>query len=76
MLAAEFRAEFGRDVAVDIVGYRRHGHNELDDPTPTQPITYDIISQSQGVYETYKNKVFPLDYVICLLLVFNWIYFL
>eukprot|EP01147_Barroeca_monosierra_P005480 gene5480-7180_t len=56
MLAAEFRAEFGRDVAVDIVGYRRHGHNELDDPTPTQPITYDIISQSQGVYETYKNK--------------------
>src|SRR5882762_3724643 len=36
-LAAQYRAMFGSDVVVDIIGYRRHGHSEVDDPTTTQP---------------------------------------
>ncbi|EGD82902.1 hypothetical protein PTSG_03534 [Salpingoeca rosetta] len=56
MLAAEFRAEFGRDVVVDIVGYRRHGHNELDDPTSTQPITYDLASHTPSVFDVYHKR--------------------
>ena len=37
-MAMEFRNEFGADVVVDLIGFRRHGHSEVDDPTITQPI--------------------------------------
>ncbi|MGA7969486.1 MAG: thiamine pyrophosphate-dependent enzyme, partial [Terriglobales bacterium] len=39
-LAAEYRYTFGSDVVVDLIGYRRHGHSEVDDPTVTQPLMY------------------------------------
>src|ERR1700690_3839224 len=39
-LAAESRAQFNSDVVVDLIGYRRHGHSEVDDPTITQPLLY------------------------------------
>src|SRR6202521_488992 len=42
-LATEYRATFGSDVVVDIIGYRRHGHSEVDDPTITQPLLYERI---------------------------------
>ena len=42
-IAAEYRATFGSDVVVDIIGYRRHGHSEVDDPTITQPLLYEKI---------------------------------
>src|SRR6266851_2453358 len=42
-LAAEYRATFGSDVVVDLIGYRRHGHSEVDDPTITQPLLYERI---------------------------------
>src|SRR5712692_4401579 len=42
-LAAEYRAQFGSDVVVDLIGYRRHGHSEVDDPTITQPLLYERI---------------------------------
>jgi 2-oxoglutarate dehydrogenase E1 component len=45
-LAAEYRATFGSDVVVDIIGYRRHGHSEVDDPTITQPLLYEQIGRA------------------------------
>ena len=44
-IALEFRQKFGRDVVVDIYGYRRHGHNETDEPSFTQPDIYNIIKK-------------------------------
>ena len=52
-LAFQYRQEFNSDVFIDMVCYRRHGHNEGDDPKFTQPEMYDIISQHQNVRELY-----------------------
>jgi len=39
-IAAEYRQRFHTDIVVDLIGYRRHGHSEVDDPTVTQPRRY------------------------------------
>jgi 2-oxoglutarate dehydrogenase E1 component len=44
-IATEFRYRFGTDVVVDLIGYRRHGHSEVDDPTITQPVLYQKIHE-------------------------------
>ena len=46
-MAAEFRMRFATDVVLDIVCYRRHGHNETDEPAFTQPLMYRAISQTE-----------------------------
>lgn len=46
-----------KDVVVDIVGYRRNGHNELDDPRVTLPLTYSIITSHPTVLELYSKKL-------------------
>jgi len=53
--AAEFRQKFGKDVVVDIVGYRRYGHNEIDEPTFTQPFMYSRITQTPTVLQKFKQ---------------------
>jgi 2-oxoglutarate dehydrogenase E1 component len=55
-LAAEYRAKFGSDVVVDLIGYRRHGHSEVDDPTITQPLTYDRIKNHPPLWKIYAEK--------------------
>ncbi len=55
-LAAEYRAKFGSDVVVDIVGYRRHGHSEVDDPTITQPLTYERIKSHPPLWKIYAER--------------------
>ena len=55
-LAAEYRAKFGSDVVVDIIGYRRHGHSEVDDPTITQPLTYDRIKNHPPLWKIYAER--------------------
>ena len=65
MLAANFRAEFGCDAVVDIVGYRRWGHNELDDPTTTQPLTYKAIEKMSSVLELYRKRVRAFSWCAC-----------
>ncbi len=54
-LAAEYRATFGSDVVVDIIGYRRHGHSEVDDPTITQPLTYERIKNHPPLWKIYAE---------------------
>ena len=55
--AAEYRQEFGKDVVVDIVGFRRHGHNEIDEPMFTQPLMYKIIKKKDDVLKVYADKL-------------------
>src|SRR5271166_2996610 len=64
-MALEYRYEFGTDVLVDLIGFRRHGHSEVDDPTITQPILYSKIKDHPMLYEIYARNVGldPLPYV-------------
>jgi 2-oxoglutarate dehydrogenase E1 component len=54
-LAVQYRQEFNSDVFVDILGYRRHGHNEGDDPTFTQPKMYEAINEHPNTREIYSK---------------------
>ena len=56
-LAAEYRAQFGSDVVVDLIGYRRHGHSEVDDPTITQPRLYERIKNHQPLWRIYSERI-------------------
>lgn len=56
-LAFEYRQIFHKDVVVDIIGYRRHGHNEGDDPVFTQPIMYKTIKAHPSVKKIYSDKL-------------------
>ena len=56
-LAAEYRYTFKTDVVVDLIGYRRHGHSEVDDPTITQPLRYAKIKDHPPLYEIYAKKL-------------------
>ena len=56
-LALEYRYHFGSDVVIDLIGYRRHGHSEIDDPTITQPIVYAKIKAHPPLYEIYAKRL-------------------
>lgn len=56
-LAVEYRQRFGKDVVIDMVCYRRRGHNEGDDPSMTQPAMYDAIDKMRSVRKTYTESL-------------------
>ena len=56
-LAIDYRYEFGSDVVVDLIGYRRHGHSEVDDPTITQPLRYARIKHHPPLSELYAKRI-------------------
>ncbi|MEX0705485.1 MAG: multifunctional oxoglutarate decarboxylase/oxoglutarate dehydrogenase thiamine pyrophosphate-binding subunit/dihydrolipoyllysine-residue succinyltransferase subunit, partial [Nitriliruptoraceae bacterium] len=56
-LAFEYRQAFHRDIVIDLVCYRRHGHNEADDPSYTQPAMYRLIEQHRSVRKLYTERL-------------------
>ena len=56
-LAVEYRREFNKDVVIDMVCYRRRGHNEADNPSFTQPLMYDIIDAKRSVRKLYTEAL-------------------
>ncbi|HVQ98420.1 MAG TPA: multifunctional oxoglutarate decarboxylase/oxoglutarate dehydrogenase thiamine pyrophosphate-binding subunit/dihydrolipoyllysine-residue succinyltransferase subunit, partial [Mycobacterium sp.] len=56
-LAVDFRQQFKKDVIIDMLCYRRRGHNEGDDPSMTNPAMYDVIDTKRGVRKTYTEAL-------------------
>ena len=56
-MALEYRYAFGSDVVIDLIGYRRHGHSEVDDPTVTQPLLYKAIKEHPPLWEVYAEDI-------------------
>jgi len=56
-IAIDYRARFASDVVVDLVGYRRYGHSEVDDPTVTQPLLYRKIHALAPLWKSYAARI-------------------
>ncbi len=56
-IALEYRAAFANDVVIDLIGYRRHGHSEQDDPTITQPLLYRKIAEHPALWKIYADRI-------------------
>lgn len=56
-IAAEYRQKFEKDVVIDLIGYRKMGHNELDNPSFTSPLTYKIVNQMRTTKQIYRDEL-------------------
>lgn len=56
-MAVDFRMEFNKDVVLDLICYRKHGHSEADEPAATQPIMYQHVRNHPGVRKLYTDKL-------------------
>src|SRR5450759_2705433 len=56
-IALDYRREFHKDVVIDLIGFRRHGHQETDEPTYTQPLMYNRSQEHPGVLALYARRL-------------------
>lgn len=56
-IALDFRMEFNKDVVIDLICYRKHGHSEADEPAATQPVMYQHVRQHAGVRKLYAERL-------------------
>ena len=56
-IGLDFRLKFHKDVVIDVIGFRRHGHNEGDEPSYTQPLMYQRVREHRGVREIYTRQL-------------------
>lgn len=56
-IAAKYRQKYGNDVVIDLIGYRRYGHNELDQPRFTQPLMYKVVEKMEPVEQKYEKEL-------------------
>lgn len=56
-MAMKYRAEFSSEVVIDLLGYRRYGHNEGDDPTFTSPVLYDRLKNQPYLFQAYAKQI-------------------
>lgn len=56
-LALDYRMQFNKDVVIDLIGYRKHGHSEADEPSATQPIMYQKIRQESPISMLYRDTL-------------------
>ncbi|KIE63841.1 2-oxoglutarate dehydrogenase E1 component [Candidatus Riesia pediculischaeffi] len=62
-IALDFREKFRKDVVVELIGYRRRGHSEIDDPKVTQPVMYHIIEQHETSRSIYSKSLIKNDII-------------
>lgn len=63
LLALEYRAKFQKDVFIDLLCYRKYGHNEGDEPRFTQPLLYKKIAGHPNPFEIYRNKLIDMNLI-------------
>ena len=56
-IAMDYREKFRKDVIIDYMCYRKYGHNELDDPSFTQPIMYNVIRSRRSIPDMYAEQI-------------------
>lgn len=56
-IAMDYREKFRKDVIIDYICFRKYGHNELDDPSFTQPLMYKVIKNRKSIPDSYADEL-------------------